>query len=168
MTTPFWALSIAYWLHMLATVLWIGGLALLSLLVLPSARKTLDIQAYADFIDDLRRRLDSLGWLSIAILLASGMIQMSASEHYEGFLSIKNLWAGAILVKHLLFSLMVGLSSYVTWVILPGLRKSALLRAMGKESADFETLQQRSILLMQVNMVLGIGVLLLTAIARSA
>ena len=127
MTTPLWALSIAYWFHMLATVLWIGGLAVLVLLVLPSARKTLEIQAYADLLDEIQRRFDPLGWFSILILLASGMIQMSASPHYAGFLSINSLWAGAILIKHLLFGIMVFISGYITWGIIPAMRRSALL-----------------------------------------
>ncbi len=51
MTPPsIWALSLAYWLHMLATVAWIGGLVTLSLLVLPAARQSLDDQAYAGLI----------------------------------------------------------------------------------------------------------------------
>jgi uncharacterized membrane protein len=167
METPFAALSIAYWLHMTATVLWIGGLVLLSFLVMPSAQKTLDINTYLVFITDLRRRLDPLGWLSIAILLASGMIQMSTSEHYQGFLSINSLWAGAILVKHLLFGLMVLISGYVTWGILPNFQRLALLRAKGKDTANLESLQQRSVRLMRINLGLGVVVLLLTAIARS-
>ena len=91
MNTPFWALSIAFWAHMLATVLWIGGLVVLSILVLPAARKTLDPQAYARFLEETQRRLDPLGWFSIILLLVSGMFQMSANPHYEGFLSIHSL-----------------------------------------------------------------------------
>jgi uncharacterized membrane protein len=167
MTTPLWALSIAYWFHMLATVLWIGGLAVLVLLVLPSARKTLEIQAYAELLNEIHRRLDPLGWFSILILLASGMIQMSASSHYTGFLSIGGLWAVAILIKHLLFAIMVFISGYVTWGIFPALRRSSLLRAAGKESQDLGGLQDRAFRLMQANLGLGVLVLLLTAIARS-
>ena len=110
MNTPLWALSIAYWLHMLATVLWIGGLVVLSILVLPSAQKMLDTQAYASLLADFERRLNPLGWFSILILLANGMIQMSAGPQYDGYLSIQSLWAGAILVKHLLFGMMVTIS----------------------------------------------------------
>ena len=39
METPQWAMMIAFWLHMLATVVWLGGQAALSLLVLPIGRK---------------------------------------------------------------------------------------------------------------------------------
>ena len=78
MTTPLWALSIAYWLHMLATVLWIGGLAALGLIVLPAARKTLEAPAYADFLVGLQKRLDPLGWFSVIVLLASLYVDASA------------------------------------------------------------------------------------------
>jgi hypothetical protein len=39
---------------------------------------------------------------------------MSASAHYEGTLAIEGLWAGVILIKHLLFGLMIFISGYVT------------------------------------------------------
>ena len=60
MTTPFWALTFAYWLHLLATILWTGGQVVLSLLVLPAARKTLEPQAYASLLADIERCLDPL------------------------------------------------------------------------------------------------------------
>jgi len=168
MTTPIWALAIAYWLHMLATVLWIGGLSVLSLLILPAVRKTLDARAYANLLQAIQNRLDPLSWFSIALLLASGMIQMSASPHYEGFLSIGGLWAGAILVKHILFGMMGIISGYITWGLMPAIRRESLRYSQGKASPDPERFQRRSVRLMQFNLILGVFVLLLTAIARSA
>ncbi|MBN1667575.1 MAG: CopD family protein [Anaerolineales bacterium] len=167
METPTWALSIAYWLHMLATVIWIGGLTALSLVVLPAAHKTLNEQAFADLMTALQKRLDPLAWFSVVVLLASGMFQMSANPNYEGFLSIDSLWAGSILVKHLLFGLMVALSAYLTWGLLPALRRNALLRARGKETPAFTSLQRRERWLLRLNLIFGLLVLLLTAMARS-
>ncbi len=167
MATPFWALSTAYWLHMLATVLWIGGLVVLSILVMPAAQKTLEPQAYGSLLANIERRLNPLGWFSILTLLASGMVQMSASPHYDGFLSIRSLWAGAILVKHLLFGVMVATSGYITWGLMPLLHRTTLLHSRGKNPQDLAVLQRRFARLVQVNMVLGVIVLLLTAIARS-
>ena len=123
------SLSIAYWLHMLATVVWIGGLAALALFVLPAARAALEPGPYAAFLGALQRRLDSLGWFSLLVLAATGLFQMSASPHYQGFLAIQNLWAGAILIKHLLFFGMAGTSAYLTWGLAPRLRRLALLQA---------------------------------------
>jgi uncharacterized membrane protein len=168
MTTPVWALSIAYWFHMLATILWIGGLAALSLIVLPAAHNALDPNTYAEFLTALQKRLDPLGWFSVIVLLASGMLQMSSNPNYEGFLSIGGLWAGSILGKHILFGVMVLLSGYLTWGLLPALKRAALLKARGKASPEIEKLRKREILLLRLNLILGVLVLLLTAIARSA
>lgn len=47
MTPTGWALTQAYWMHLLATVTWIGGLAALAWLVLPAARRSLERPAFA-------------------------------------------------------------------------------------------------------------------------
>jgi uncharacterized membrane protein len=167
MATPVWALSIAYWLHMLATVLWIGGLVALSIIVLPAARKVLDPGAFAELLAGMQKRLDPLGWFSVIVLLASGMLQMSSSPNYDGVLSIQGVWAGSILIKHILFGLMVLISGYITWGLLPALRRAALLQARGKDDPNAQTLQVRETFLLRLNLILGILVLLMTAIARS-
>jgi uncharacterized membrane protein len=76
------ALTLAYWLHMLATVTWIGGLAALSLFVLPAARRSLEPESYVVLLADIQRRLDPLAWFSLFILAASGLFQMSSSPNY--------------------------------------------------------------------------------------
>lgn len=167
-TTPFWALSLAYWLHMLATVAWIGGLVALVVLVLPVARRVLEADSYAIFLEQVQRRLDPLGWLSLAVLLATGLFQMSANPNYEGFFSISNRWAVAILIKHILFFGMIGVSAYMTWGALPSLRRIALLRAKGIEAEDAEKLQKRETLLLRINLILGILILGLTSLARAS
>ena len=128
-TTPAWALALIYWLHMLATIVWIGGLAAVVLLILPAARNSLQASDFAAFLEKVQRRLDPAGWLSLMVLLGTGMFQMSASPNYQGFLAIGNRWAIAILVKHLVFIGMVAISAYLTWGLLPALRRAALQRA---------------------------------------
>jgi uncharacterized membrane protein len=155
---------------MLATVVWIGGLAALALFVLPAARSALAPEAFAAFLNKLQTRFDPLAWFSLALLAGTGMFQMSASPHYEGLLAITNAWAYAILVKHLLFFGMAGLSAYLTWGLLPSLRRLAIKQANGLEINPIEAarLETRQMRLMQLNLVLGVLVLFLTAIARSA
>jgi len=168
MTTPVWALTLAYWLHMLATVVWIGGLAALSILVLPAARAALDLQAYSSLLEHLQKRLDPLGWFCLALLAGTGMLQMSANPNYHGFLAIDNRWAVAILVKHLVFIAMIGLSVYMTWWLLPGLRRAALRQARGQDAPGAGSMHRQEWLLMRLNLVLGVLILALTAIARAA
>lgn len=172
METPAWALSAAYWLHMLATVVWIGGLAGLALFVLPAARKALPVQSYASFLSAIQTRFDPLAWFSLLMLAGTGMFQMSASPNYGGFLAINNRWAAAILIKHILFFGMTGVSTYLTWGLLPQLRRLALRQSrLGPEAVSSEEtlrLQRQEQRLMLANLVLGVLVLGLTAIARAS
>ncbi|UCE00766.1 MAG: CopD family protein [Chloroflexota bacterium] len=167
-TIPFWALSLAYWLHMLATVAWIGGLVALVILVLPIARRILEADLYANFLEQVQRRLDPLGWLSLAVLLATGLFQLSANSNYEGFLSISNRWSVVIFIKHILFFGMIAVSAYLTWGILPSLRRIALMRAKGIQSEDTEKLYKREVILLRINLVMGIVILGLTSLARAS
>lgn len=163
-------LTIAYWLHMLATVVWIGGLAAVSLIVLPAARKTLDSPAFSALLSRLQASLQRIGWFSLAVLIVTGMFQMSSNPFYHGFLAISNDWAVAILTKHLVIGLMILTSAYATWGLLPALQRTALLRAAGRvvEESKVAALENREVWLLRANLALAVIVLLLTAWARSA
>jgi uncharacterized membrane protein len=180
MTTPIWVLTLAYWLHMLATVIWIGGLATLTILILPAAHTALDVPAYAKLVGELGRRLDPVGWFSLALLVGTGLLQMSANPNYHGFLAIQGRWASAIFFKHLSFLGMVGVSSYLTWGLLPRIRRNALRQAGRRVTDDAgagesqqwiqeaSRLQRQEATLLRINLALGILILALTAVARAA
>ena len=156
----------AYWLHMLSTVIWIGGLAAMVLLVLPAAQKALSTEAFVHLLEALQRRLDPLGWFCLMLLVGTGLFQMSASPNYKGFLAVNNPWAFAILVKHLVFLGMVAVSAYLTWGVLPGMRRAALRLSKGLESPDAARLQRHNTQLLRLNLLLAVIVLALTALAR--
>ena len=168
--TPAWALAAAYWLHMLATVVWVGGLAALSWLVLPAARagRGLADAAYSEFLGRLFQRLQWVGWFSLAILTGTGMFQMSANVNYQGVLAIENSWALAILIKHFAIGVMVLASAYATWGIGPQLQRLAFLQSAGGtvDAARLDQLRLQEQRLMQVNFALSLIVLALTAWAR--
>jgi uncharacterized membrane protein len=166
--TPFWALSLAYWLHMLATVVWIGGLVTLVILVLPVAKRLLEPDLFAQFLEGLQRRLDPLGWLSLSVLLVTGLFQMSANPNYNGLLSISNRWAASILIKHVLFLGMIAVSAYMTWALFPAIRRNALLKTKGVDAIEGGKLERREIFLLRLNLLLSVLILGLTALARSS
>ena len=99
-TPPSWVMAIFFWLHMLATVTWIGSLAAINLLVLPASTRTLKLADQLSFIAALQKRLEPLAWFSMGLLVVTGLFQMSANPHYDGFLSTSTQWSLAILVKH--------------------------------------------------------------------
>jgi uncharacterized membrane protein len=168
-------LTIAYWLHMLATVIWIGSLAALALVVLPAAARSLGNDPYINLLAALQHRLDPIAWFCLLLLAGTGLFQMSASPSYQGFLAFENIWSVAILIKHLVFLFMIGVNALMTWVILPGLHRLAILRKAkesrnelntGVQVVELERLQRQSVALLRLNLLLAVLALALTAIAR--
>ncbi len=167
-TPPSWALSLIYWFHMLATVIWIGGLATLSIIFLPVARQALEPEAYTRLLAGVQKRLDPLGWMSLLVLIGTGMFQMSANPNYEGFLAVGNRWSLAILIKHILFLVMTGVSAYLTWGLIPKLQRIALRQVHGQATRESQNLQKQEDFLLRLNFLLGVAILALTALARTA
>lgn len=153
---------------MLATVLWLGSLALLSLIVIPAMRRSLDAKNQIKLMAAIQKRIDPLAWFSIALLLVTGMFQMSASPNYDGFLAISGQWATSILLKHIVFAAMIGVSAAQTWWLLPSMQRAMLRQQKNGKLVEVATLQKREALLLNLNFVLAILVLGMTALARVA
>lgn len=156
-------LALAYWLHMAATVVWIGGLTFQTIILAPL------VQTSPDLLERVRRRFDPLAWLSLAVLIATGLTQMSANVNYTGLLSIRNSWAAAILAKHLVIGLMLALASVQTWWLQPRLARVSLVAARsGRDPHEAEVLRRQQRRILQAQTLLSLVVLALTAAARSA
>ncbi len=168
MDMPVWALALTYWIHMLATVLWLGSLALLSLVFIPAMKKVLDLKTQATLMAALQKKLDPLGWFSVALLLATGMFQMSANPNYDGFLAIDGQWASSILIKHIFFLGMIAVNAAQTWWLLPNIQRAMLRQQKSGDMAEVAALQKREKLLLNLNLILAILVLGMTALARAA
>jgi uncharacterized membrane protein len=151
---------------MLATVFWLGSLAALALIILPATRRSLKPAAYAAWLDSLNRRLDPLGWFSLGILTFTGLVQMEANPNYTGILTISNSWALAICLKHLVFFGMISVSAYLTWGLAPKLRRAALTRVKNASQQADRVVLTHFQQLVWLNLVLGLLVLVFTALAR--
>ena len=166
-TPPSWVMALIFWLHMLATVTWIGSLAAINLLILPAAKRTLKLADQLSFISALQKRLEPIAWFSIGLLVATGLFQMSTSPHYDGFLSLSTQWSMSILIKHGLGVVMVVVSAIQTWEVIPAIQRTL----MKKERADpdeLARLQRREIILLRVSLILSALILGATAFARAS
>ena len=72
---------------------------------------------------------------------------------------------------------MIGISVYLTWWLMPNLRRAALRQARGQGDAQpgvekfspvVGSLQRREIFLLRLNLVMGVLILALTALARAS
>jgi uncharacterized membrane protein len=146
---PLWGLALTYWLHLMATVVWIGGLAMLIL------------TTWAN-IEGIERRFRPFANLSLVVLLVTGLIQMGADEHYEGFLIINDLWEIGLLAKHVIIVLMIVVTLILQFNVYPALERAKLLA--GRTDYEGETARRRLRQLTFINLGLGVLVLLCTAI----
>ena len=167
-TPPSWALALTYWLHLLATVTWIGSLAGVSLLVLPAMRRSLSPEAQLVFLEAMQKRLEPIAWFSISLLVLTGLFQMSVDPHYDGFVSVSTQWSLAILTKHVLGIVMVVVSAIQTWEVIPAIRRAIIRAKKSLNVEELEFLRRREILLLRVNFGLSILILLATAFASAA
>jgi uncharacterized membrane protein len=164
---PTWILALSYWLHFLATIVWIGGLALMALVVWPGARAMLGPgPEFGELIRRLQNRFNPLAWLSLAVLIVTGLTQMEASPHYDGLLRITNPWTVAILGKHLVVGGMILIGLYMQLSLQPELARLALLESRGRAAPNADILRRREAGLIWLNLACGALVLALTAIAR--
>lgn len=165
---PSWTLALTYWLHLLATVTWVGSLAAISLLVLPAMRRSLSPETQLVFIEAMQKRLEPIAWFSMSLLVLTGLFQMSVNEHYDGFLSISTQWSLAILAKHLLGIVMVVVSAIQTWEVIPAIQRAIVKSKKSNNTNELDALRRREILLLRINFGLSILILLATSFARAA
>jgi len=143
--------ALVTFLHDLFTAVWIGGLITLGLTVLPSAKKVLGMGPETKkLMDAIQKRLSVLVYVSIAVLAVTGALQANRNPAFEGLLSFRNPYSVVLSLKHLLMLGMVA----VTLV-----RSLALGRRAVHLSPSQEKLKAG---LLVGNIVLGVGILLLT------
>ncbi len=162
----FWVLVASYWVHLLATVVWLGGVALMAFVAWPALRQgTLSANQWFG----LQKRF--LPWVNAAliILLITGFIQMTNDENYNGFLQVDSLWAWAILLKHVAYGGMVALTVYLQFFLYPAMARLALLEASQPETAAAERdkIARREIRYLRLNLLAAAAVLFFTAIATA-
>lgn len=165
---PTWILALNYTLHLLATMIWLGGLATLTLVAWPVLSQSAQGSAPAEglLFEALERRLRPLANVSLVVLVATGLIQMGGNPNYGGLLQIANLWSLSLLLKHLTVGGMIIISAVIQWAIYPALHRAALLIQHGAPEGETlrKKLHRRMRCLVTLNLVLGVLVLVLTAI----
>lgn len=163
----FWLLAISYWIHLLATIVWLGGIVVMVFIAWPAHQQ--GSLANNQWFN-LQRR--SLPWInaSLVILLITGFYQMTSDPNYTGFLSIDSTWAWAILLKHVAYGLMVIITVTAQAYLYPAMSRLSLLAEKKPDlaAAEGEKLQRQEIRLLRLNLICAVLVLLFTAIATAA
>jgi len=156
-------LAISYFFHLIATVIWLGGLAAFVLLLFPAGALLPDA-----LMNQLRKRFLPLTNFSLVVLIVTGLTQMVGDPNYDGVLQFTNDWSRIILMKHGVIVGMLIAGGIMQWSIAPALDRQSLLAQRGKEDAALVIrLRQTEMRLTWINVILGASVLGLTAWATT-
>jgi len=150
-------LTVTTWVHLLTTVVWIGGIFFILYIALPVAGKTLDQPG--KIMGPLSKRFVPLANISIFLIIASGIVMSIASHNYPDLAKLSSLWGQSLFVKILLVVIMTSIHLYRGLILAPWI---ARLSSEGGHSEKVQKLQTLSLNLVRTNFLLGIMVLLLT------
>jgi len=164
---PDWALTIVYWLHMTATMMWLGSVAGLILLVSPVADRRLGIHDQFELFEGVRSRLESLSWFCLFLILTTGLFQMSVNRNYHGLVRIENAWEAAILTKIGLVLLLAVVSALMSWGIGPAIQRAKVRYRRTADTGELLVLRHRERLLLGLQVLIAVLILLATALART-
>ena len=159
------ALALSLFLHITATAVWIGGILLITFLVLPEFNRALKQQnARYQLLRRLRRRFTIIGNLALATLIVTGLLQMSNDPNYNGLLSFDNRWSQALLLKHILIIVMAAAGLILQFGLAPALERTSLLleRGVGDEAA-WNKLRAREQVLTRLVALLALSILAVSA-----
>lgn len=64
------------WLHVLAVVVWLGGMLFIALVVVPVTRGLPDPALRGRLVREMGRRFRTVGWAALAVLVATGLANL--------------------------------------------------------------------------------------------
>lgn len=160
--------AVVLWLHLLAAVAWIGGMVFIAAVLAPATRGVPSVQRI-ELFGLVGRRFRAVGWLSVVVLLATGVgnvflrfpsLEYLVGSRYGLVLGTKLTFVTGMIVLAILHDFVLG----------P--RQVAVAKTMHEggndpeQRAAYGRLQRRVRLLAQVNLLLGLAVLLLAVSLR--
>ncbi len=149
-------LAVSYWLHSIATVIWIGGIFFILFIALPSAKQVLGVEA-GKLMGEISKRSTPIANYSIIVLIVTGVALIAANKQFSGFGNFENNWTLVLIIKHLLVVSMVAVHFYRGLILAPKIART-------EPASEKASLQKLSLNLVKVNYYFGLIVLLFSGI----
>lgn len=159
-----WVLSLSHLLHVLGTVVWIGGILITLFVILPSAKAALEsAPMVGKMMKEVAQRFTPMANISILILIGTGFTIFYFEKNFTSFLDFHKTWNMVIYLKLLLVAVMIIIHFYRGLILNSKIVKSSA------QANDAQTakLKKFSLDLVKTNFVLGIMVLMLAAVSIS-
>ena len=146
--------TLARALHVLLVVLWIGGVAFVTTLLLPAVR---DLHAPGErvvFFESVERRFGSQARVTTVLAALSGLYMVARLDLWDRFLSVRYWWMHAMVGVWLLFTLMLFVAEPLF------LDRWLLARAKTRPEATFRLIERLHWILLALSLITLIGVVL--------
>jgi uncharacterized membrane protein len=149
-----------YWAHLIATVIWFGGIIFILYFVMPSSRQVLGAES-DKLMREISKRFAPAANLSIIVLVATGAVLTGLNRQYSGVVFLENGWSSALMVKSIPVVGMIAVHFYRGMVLGPKIMRTTA-------ETEKKSLKKLSLNLVRVNFALGLLVLLVGTVLRIA
>ena len=146
------------WIHVVAAVVWFGGVLFMVMVMVPAARGVLDPPMRSRFMAQIGRRFRNVTWASAAILIVTGILNITMRVGGQDIQDIR-FFMRVLTVKFLLVVVILAITALHDFVLAPRLTPRP-----GEPPPDQAILRQRMIRLSwlpRISVVLGLVVMLL-------
>lgn len=145
--------------HLMATIAWIGGMFFNFLVVMPTVGKVLDPATTGKFMQAMFKRVRVVVYLSLLILFVTGIPMKIASEYYLGIINFDNNWEIVTFIKHVFVGILAIMAIYNFEILAPKVGKIA----MKGPSPELMSLKKRQMMFGSISFLIGIIIILLSA-----
>lgn len=153
-----WAEALIHWLHLLAAIIWLGGMIFTAFLLNPILRARLAPEVRLPLIRAVGLRFKYVEWICLGVLLATGLEKLRQMGSWEA--AFEGSYGRILTVKLWGVAGMLVLSFLHTFLWGPR------LAALPPGSPGQAALTRRLVLWARVNLALGLGVVLCAALLR--
>ncbi len=151
--------SLVNWLHLMATVAWIGGMVTNFTLVLPSMAKALDPPTAGKFMGIMMKKYRVMVYLAIVVLILTGFAIAGGDEEFGEYFDFSKESSTFFAIKHIMVLLMVVLTILAFEVVGPRVAKVAAAGPSPKLAA----MQAQQKTLGMIGLIIGMVIVLLSA-----
>ena len=162
MSNPY-VMGIVYLIHIMATLLWVGGIFVNYYIIMPSAKDSLEAPLLGKLMGAVMKRFRPVVYTCMVLLGITGVIMTINNANYFGLMKFDNTWSTLSLIKHIVMVVWVIIGIYLFEVVMPKMGK---LAAQGS-SPELGKLQALQMKLGMISMVLAVIVLYLTGVMNA-
>lgn len=143
--------TIARALHVLAIVLWIGGVGLVTTVLLPALRRLPDPTQRVGMFEAVEGRFGTQARLSVLVVGLTGLYMLVRMDAWDRFTSLPYWWMHAMVLVWLVFAAMLFVVEPVV------VRRRFAARAKSDPDATFRTIHRVHIVLLALGLITILG-----------